>query len=193
MNNVEEIAILQTLIDTLDKLNIAYAIGGSMASSVYGAVRFTQDADITVEPFSAVADKLYRTVKKDFYISKNAMNYAVQNHTSFNVIHLTTAFKIDIFVMANDEFRKQIFSRRKKLPLGESSEKPLSFVSPEDIVLLKLDWYKKTDCSSERQWSDILGVLSVRGSEIDIEYLKSWAGKLGVDKLLEKAVSDSRE
>jgi hypothetical protein len=193
MNNFEEIAVLRTLIDILDKLNIAYAIGGSMASSVYGAVRFTQDADITVEPFSAVADKLYRALKKDFYISKDAMNQAFQNHTSFNVIHSTTAFKIDIFVMADDEFRKQIFSRRKKLLLGKSTEKPLSFVSPEDIVLLKLDWYRKSDCTSERQWSDILGVLSARESEIDIEYLKRWAEKLGIDKLLEKAVLDSRE
>ncbi len=193
MNNVEEIAVLRKLIDILDKLNIAYAIGGSMASSVYGAVRFTQDADITVEPFSAVADKLYRVLKKDFYVSKNAMHQAIHNHTSFNVIHFTTAFKIDIFVMATSEFQKKIFSRRRKLSLGESTEKPLSFVSPEDIVLLKLDWYRQSDCTSERQWSDILGVLNAQTSEIDIKYLREWAGKLGVDKLLEKAVSDSRK
>ena len=164
-----------------------------MASSVYGAVRFTQDADITVEPFSTAADKLYLALQKDFYVSKNAISQAVQNRSSFNVIHLTTAFKIDIFIMANEEFRKQIFSRRKKLPLGEATEKPLSFVSPEDIVLLKLDWYKKTGCLSECQWSDILGVLNAGGTEIDIEYLKSWAEKLGIAELLEKAVSDSSE
>ena len=136
MNNVEEIAVLRTLIDILDRLNIAYAIGGSMASSVYGAVRFTQDADITVEPSSMAADKLCQLLQKDFYISKDAINQAVKNNTSFNVIHLTTAFKIDIFVMANKEFRKQIFSRSKKLPLGESIEKliaSLVILSPKGL------------------------------------------------------------
>jgi len=193
MDNLQETAVIQTLADVLDELNIGYAIGGSMASSVYGAVRFTQDADITVEPFSPVADKLYRKLKKDFYISENAMHQAIDNHTSFNVIHFATAFKIDIFVMAGSEFREQIFSRRRKFPLGQATAKALFFVSVEDIVLLKLDWYRQSDYTSQRQWSDILGVLAAQSSAIDFEYLKTWAGKLGVGELLEKAISDSRK
>jgi len=192
MNNLEQIAVIQTLADVLDELNIGYAIAGSMASSVYGAVRFTQDADITVEPFSSVADKLYRKLKTDFYISENAMHQAIDNHTSFNVIHFATAFKIDVFVMAGSEFREQIFSRRRKFQLDRSAARALFFVSMEDIILLKLDWYRQSDYTSQRQWSDILGVLTAQSSAIDFEYLKTWAQKLGLDGLLRKAISESK-
>ena len=66
MNNQQDIEVLEKLTDVLDSLNIAYVIGGSMASSVYGAVRFTQDADITVEPFAPIADKFFEALKERF-------------------------------------------------------------------------------------------------------------------------------
>jgi len=191
MNNPQDIMVLQKLIDVLDSLNIAYVIGGSMASSAYGVPRFTQDADITVEPFRSSADKLFEALKQDFYISKAAMYQALQAKSSFNAIHLATAFKIDIFVQSDTEFQSQMFARSKKLHVS-SSAKPLSFVSPEDIILLKLDWYKRSDCTSERQWSDILGVLTAQASTLDFEYLKTWAAKLTLNDLLKKAIHESK-
>ena len=192
MDNIKEIAAIQAFTDVLDRLNIAYAIGGSMASSVYGAVRFTQDADIMVEPFPPAADGLYRLLMENFYISPTAMYDALRTFGCFNVIHLATAFKIDVFVTADSEFHKQVFARRQKLMFGDSASKPLLLVSAEDIVLLKLDWYKQSDCTSERQWSDVLGVLTAQASAIDSEYLKTWADKLGLGELLKKAISDCR-
>jgi len=58
MSNPQELEILESLAEALEHLDIAYAISGSVASSVYGKVRFTQDADITVEPFDIQAEKL---------------------------------------------------------------------------------------------------------------------------------------
>ena len=188
MNNLQDIAVLEKLTDVLEMLNIAYVIGGSMASSAYGVVRFTQDADITIEPFGPMTDKLFDILKKDFYISKEAMYQALQSRSSFNIIHFGTAFKIDLFVRAENEFQKQMFSRSRKLRLGKS-KKLVSFVSPEDIILLKLGWYKQSDCTSQRQWSDILGVLTAKTSATDYEYLKSWATKLGLNELLQKAMA----
>lgn len=188
---MQEIAAIQAFTDVLDRLNIAYAIGGSMASSVYGSVRFTQDADIAVELFAA-GDELYRLLEKDFYVSREAIHQAIHNHTGFNIIHFATAFKIDIFIMKDSEFQRQILLRRRKFALGDCGANPLLFVSPEDIILLKLDWYKQSDCTSERQWSDVLGVLTAQASAIDSEYLKTWADKLGLGELLKKAISDCR-
>ena len=190
MNNPQDIAVLEKLTDVLDKLNIAYVIGGSFASSAYGAVRFTQDADITVEPFGQVCDKFFEAIKNDFYISKEAMYQALQSRTSFNIIHLTTAFKIDIFIQKENEFQIQMLSHSRKLPLGESAKK-VSFVSPEDIILLKLDWFRQSGCDSQRQWSDVQGVLAAQKENLDFEYLKNWAKKLGLKELLQKAMSES--
>jgi len=192
MDNPQELQILQRLADVFDKLNIVYAIGGSKASSIYGVVRFTQDTDITVQPFYPVADKFYDMLKDDFYIGEQAMYQALKTRSSFNIIHFETSFKIDIFIQADNDYEKQMLARSKKINLGDLLEKPLSFVSPEDIILLKLRWYNQDGCVSERQWSDILGVLSVQRKQLDYEYLSRWAVKLGLNELLQRAILQSQ-
>ena len=129
----EEYLVLKLLTDVLDGLKISYAIGGSIASSVYGKVRFTQDADITAAPFADKAGKLYDVLKEAFYISKDAMNEAISDRGSFNIIHLKSAFKIDIFIQKDDDFHKLIFIRRKKVKLDESIDHLFDIVSAEDV------------------------------------------------------------
>jgi len=90
MAETEEYLVLKQLTDVLDDLKISYAIGGSIASSVYGKVRFTQDADITVASFADKAEQLYTELKENFYISMDAMYQAISNRSSFNIIHLTS-------------------------------------------------------------------------------------------------------
>lgn len=192
MTNPQELIILEGFTDILERLGIDYAIGGSMASSVYGEVRFTQDADITVEPFMSQAEKLFELLKPQYYIGKEAMYQALRQHSSFNVIHLESAFKIDVFIRKDTSFEKQLMSRRRLLKLFDSPAKPFSVVSPEDIILLKLQWYLDTGHSSERQWDDVIGVLKVQSDNLDFEYLKKWAGILGVSELLENAISESK-
>ncbi len=192
MTNPHELTILESFISILEQLHIAYAIGGSMASSIYGRVRFTQDADITVEPFENLAEKLLEMLKPGYYVSKDAMYQALRRKSSFNVIHLESAFKIDVFIRKSTAFEKQLMLRRRSLRLSDSLEKSFSVVSPEDIILLKLQWYHTSGRSSERQWDDVLGVLTIQAERLDLKYLKKWAGILGTDELLEKAISESR-
>jgi hypothetical protein len=191
MAETEEYLVLRQLTDALDDLNIVYAIGGSVASSVYGKVRFTQDADVTVTSFTDKAERLYNVLKENFYISKNAMYQAISNRSSFNVIHLKSAFKIDIFVQKDDDFHRQLFLRRKKVRLDESIEHLFDIVSAEDIILLKLQWYQSAGCISERQWSDILGVLTVQSRALDMKYLKSCSEKLGLSDIFNRAIQES--
>jgi len=192
MNKSGETGVIKLFTDILDKLNIPYAIGGSIASSLHGRVRFTQDADITVMALDDKTDPFYSLTKRHFYISKSAMHQAIRNKTSFNVIHTQTAFKIDVFVAQDNEFNNNLLQRAKKIKLSEDTEKTFSVVSAEDIILLKLMWYNQTDCTSERQWSDILSVLTAQASTIDFEYLKTWAAKLALNDLLQKAISESK-
>ena len=191
MNNPQDISVLQKFTEVLDELKITYVIGGSMASSVYGVVRFTQDADITVEPFVLTADKFFDALKKDFYISKEAVHDALHKRGSFNIVHFATAFKIDIFIRSESEFHRQMLSRGRKIRLADIV-RPISFVSPEDIILLKLDWYGKSGCVSQRQWSDIKGVLVAQADSLDYEYLRNWSEKLGIEQLLQRAVNESK-
>ncbi|GAJ09056.1 unnamed protein product [marine sediment metagenome] len=191
MDNPQELIILENITNVLEQLDIAYAIGGSMASSIYGRVRFTQDADITVEPFENRAEKLFELIKPEFYISKDAMYQALRQRSSFNVVHFESAFKIDIFIRKETAFEKQLMSRRKALKLSDLLEKSFSVISPEDIILLKLQWYSSGGQSSEQQWNDVLGVFAVQAEKLDFKYLKKWSSTLGINELLDKAISDT--
>jgi hypothetical protein len=179
--------VIERLADVLDSLGIRYAIGGSVASSLYGTVRFTRDADISAEPFSPVADRLYELLKNEFYVSREAMEEALRFHGSFNVIDFKTAFKVDIFVQGPGEFERRLLDRGRMQRLGDMSQRDVSVVSPEDIILLKLRWFKETDCTSERQWDDVLGVLAVQGRSLDFQYLTDSAKELRLEELLERA------
>ena len=187
----EDEAIIERLADVLDSLDVRYAIGGSLASGLYGTVRFTRDADISIAPFSIVADRLYELLKDEFYVSRVAMGEALRSHRSFNLIHFETSFKIDLFVQGPGEFEQQMLTRSKRLKLTETSQRDLSVVSPEDIVLLKLRWFRETGGTSEHQWADVLGVLRVQGEALDREYLATWAKKLGLEELLGRAMAEA--
>ena len=191
MGNSVEIEVLKEFSRILESLGIKYAIGGSLASSVYGQVRFTQDADIMLEPFGQKADIFYEKIQEHFYISKEAMQNAIKLKSSFNVIHLKTAFKIDIFVSKATAFDCQVFQRAAKVMLGQTKDEIFSFVSPEDIILLKLMWYEQGQRVSEKQWNDILGVLRTQKQQLDLDYLKSWAVSFEIQELLEKATQQS--
>jgi len=187
----ENAEVIERLADVLDGLGIRYAIGGSVASALYGTVRFTRDADITVQPFSSLADRLYELLKDEFYVSREAMEEALRSHGSFNVIHFKTAFKIDLFIQGPSEFEGQLLDRRHLLRLDEMGRREVCVVSPEDIVLLKLRWFNMTGGTSERQWSDVLGVLGVQGEALDFRYLRDSARKLGLEELLNRAIREA--
>lgn len=184
---------VEVFVDVLEKLNIAYAIGGSVASSIYGQVRFTQDADISVAAFGNQIDTFCKAVESRFYVSSQAVKQAHANASSFNVIYLDTAFKIDVFIVSDDPFKRQVLMRRKKVALEENSDRMYDFVSPEDIVLLKLQWYMAGGLISEKQWGDILGVLKNRQHELDIDYMRNWASRLSFSGLLSKAIQQLKE
>jgi len=192
MGEPEEFLVLKQLIDALDYLSIDYAIGGSIASSLYGKVRFTQDADINVALSGDKAQELYNILKENFYISKDAMHEAVSSRGSFNIIQLESAFKIDIFIQKDDDFYRQLFLRRRKVKLEDSIDYLFDIVSAEDIILLKLQWYQSSGCMSERQWTDVLGVLAVQARSLDMKYLRSCSEKLGLKDILQKAVDQAQ-
>lgn len=191
MDDILQTIAIKKLTDVLDELKISYAIGGSIASSIYGTPRFTQDADITIQSFSSAAEQLYEKLKNDFYVGKEAMLQTLKSGGSFNIIHLETVFKIDLFIQTDSDFEKSLLARSRKINISKSIDKPFCLVSPEDIILLKLRWYKQTGCDSERQWSDVLGVLSVQKNSLDFDYLKNWANKLELNELLQKAITES--
>jgi hypothetical protein len=192
-NSPGELKALAVFLAILDELGIVYALGGSMACSVYGKVRFTEDADIAVEPFPSVVDTLLKKLSSDFYVSPQAVRQALTQRGSFNVIHIAAAFKIDVFIRNETPFQKQLLLRRKQVTIPALPDAKVWAVSPEDILLLKLNWYKQGGCTSEKQWNDILGLAAVQKDRLNISVLIHWADELGVRELLENVLRKDAE
>lgn len=174
-----------------DVLGIEYFIGGSVASSVFGEPRQTIDADLIARVLGRHAQPLVEQLKEEFYIEAAAILDAIRNQSSFNVIHLTTTAKVDVFVSWRTPFAQSQFARRQRKSVGESGALNLFFASAEDTILAKLEWFRKGGSVSDRQWRDLLGVLKVQGERLDRVYLAHWATELGLADLLDRALGDA--
>lgn len=191
--NTEINRAVKLFVKTLEQLNVPYYIGGSIASSVYGISRATMDVDMVSELKSDHVKFLVQALQKDYFIDENMILDAIKNKSSFNLIHLSTMIKIDVFISSGRMFDKASFSRRKQDKLSEESDSVRVFLcSAEDTILNKLEWYKLGGSVSERQWKDILGVIKVQGDLLDKSYLLKWAKELSVEDLLEKALMEGQ-
>jgi hypothetical protein len=184
---MENLRVFREVVAVLNSFDIPYALGGSMASSIFGVDRYTRDADITVEPFPGKEALLAGSFGSEYYVSLPAVQEAVRNRSTFNIINTAIGFKVDVFVRRNQEFEKSAMARRVSLELPDSPGQPLFFHSPEDVILFKLTWYRKGNEISDQQWSDVLGVLKVQGNQLDFDYLERWAKELKIDDLLARA------
>ena len=184
----EPILVVARLVASLDELAIPYVVGGSLASSVYGIPRATQDVDLVADLELDQVDAFTASLVADFYVDAGMIIDAIKRRASFNVVHLATMYKADIFVKQGDSWSRGQFTRAR-LEQFEVDERTVTirFSSPEDTLLHKLIWYKLGNEISDRQWGDVLGVIKVQGQLLDNVYLDTWADALDVVGLLGRA------
>lgn len=186
----EPILVVACIVRAFDSLGVPYVVGGSLASSVYGIPRATQDVDLVADLQIPHADMLERLLSGDFYVDADMIREAILKRASFNVIHLATMFKADVFVMKRDAWAREEMARARQEHFdGPEGSIAVRFASPEDTLLHKLVWFRLGNEISDRQWSDILGVLKVQGTLLDDTYLDRWAPLLDVADLLARARS----
>ncbi|MBE2222937.1 MAG: hypothetical protein IAF02_15435 [Anaerolineae bacterium] len=185
-SEVLQVTLLVT--NLLDDQGIPYVIGGSMASIIHGMLRTTMDVDIVADIQPEQVFSFVSGLQDAFYADEQMIQQAIQHQSSFNLIHLSTMFKVDIFIPKKRPFDQQQLNRRIAEQIGPDTDEKIWVLSAEDVILAKLDWFRLGGEVSERQWRDILGVLKTQQKALDIDYLKQWAQSLGVADLMERAL-----
>jgi hypothetical protein len=178
------------VVEALVALEVPYYVGGSVASSVTGVARATLDADVVAALRPEHAEPLAALLLPHYYVDVEMIQSAVRRSSSFNVIHLATMFKVDIFVPQDAPFTRENMRRRITLEIPEIG-RTLYICAPEDIVLHKLLWYAAGSGVSDRQWYDLQGVLRLQAHGLDLVYLQHWAVALGIGALLQRALDEA--
>jgi hypothetical protein len=189
MSSLREAAV--TLFETLDRLGIIYAIGGSVASSLHGIARATQDIDVVIDLRADQINDFYNALAPDFYVDEGAIVAAVRGGRPFNLIHFEAGLKIDLFMAAQHPLGANQLAHRRPEATALLGGEPIevNVISAEDILLAKLLWYQEGGNVSERQWNDLLNLVMVQGERLDREYLVLQAERLGVSYLLARLLS----
>lgn len=182
---------LEPIINVFDEMGISYYLCGSLASSAYGLSRTTQDIDLVSDISMGHVNSFVEKLKEKYFIDAEMIRDAIKSETSFNLIHLDTMFKIDIFILKVDPYSKTSFNRIQEDSLDQGKDSLKIFISsPEDVILSKLIWFKLGSEISERQWLDILGVIKIQGDNLDKEYLIQWSKQRDIYDLLRKAFKE---
>ena len=174
------------LIETLERLGIPYAIGGSVAAMAYSEHRFTVDIDVMIDPDIEQLSKFVDEVDSwQIYISplESILEMEIPNHMPFNAIDGLRGTRAAFYVARSAGLDAAAMTRRKRMTLYTNPETHGWFLSPEDVILYKLDYYRQSGETSAKHPSDIAKMLRVMGDELDLAYLKRWSAEIGVADL----------
>jgi hypothetical protein len=174
----------------LERAEVRYAVGGSWASTAFGEPRFTNDVDILAEFTQENLHGFLCNLPETFYVDADEALSAIRRGRPFNAIHMPTVLKFDFFPAGAFPLGPEELDRAVSLEDTGLSKEPTRFVTPEDILLAKLYWFKSGGEVSEVQWRDLKSVVRGCANTLDRKYLEQSAAKLGVRDLLDRALSE---
>jgi predicted nucleotidyltransferase len=178
----------KTIVDLLAKAGIEYMVSGSIASTVYGEPRTTNDIDIVIDPNEQKLKKFLELIGKGYYFSETSAIDALKNRSMFNIIDVQCGWKIDLIIKKSRPF--EILEFRRKIN-AEVLGPQAFIVSPEDSIISKLAWSKRSQ--SQTHIRDVLGVLVNQYEQLDFEYLEKWAAMLGLSDSLKELIRQAEE
>ena len=176
---------LEDLVQIFERLGTPYVLMGGFAVRIYGIPRPTHDIDFTIAIDRGRLPELYQAATELGYTVPEAYTKGwVDQVAGLPLVKIRLYLEgkgidIDIF-LAESRFQEQLLSRRRQERLDGLS---VFFVSPEDLILLKLL------ASRPRDFADIGDVFFTQGS-LDVPYMRRWASELGVLQKLEQVLQE---
>lgn len=177
---ISQLEVLKDVVMRLDAESIPYMLSGSMALNFYATPRMTRDIDIVIAMKKEDTERLVRTFQSEYYVDEQMIKESYRLSIPFNVIHLASVTKVDLILKTDTPFQRSAFARKLNLELSGSY---YSVISPEDLVLAKLDWAKES--FSEIQLRDVRSLLKL--PRLDRTYTNKWVHELDLQNILARA------
>jgi hypothetical protein len=174
----DQLAVMKLVAARLEAAGIPYMVSGSTAMNYYAQPRMTRDVDVVVELSPDDVDRFTELFAGDFYCDTDAVRAAAKDRSLFNLFHLGLVIKVDFVVRKDTPYRREEFARRNGVVIDDAK---IHLVTPEDLVLSKLDWAKES--RSETQLEDVRNLIAFV-TDLDWSYIERWAAHLTVVDLL---------
>jgi hypothetical protein len=179
-------AALAPVAAALRGLGVRHYVGGSVASTIHGAIRSTMDVDLVCELRADQIEPFLAAFGDDFYVSGPAVRQAVERRSCFNLVHLPTAYKVDVFVSRDRPFDRQAMDRAILLSVTVDDPWQMPVATVEDSIVAKLEWFRLGDETSQRQWDDVSRLTALHAEALDLAHMRRMGESVGVIDLLDR-------
>ncbi|MEX2529437.1 MAG: nucleotidyl transferase AbiEii/AbiGii toxin family protein [Gemmatimonadota bacterium] len=161
--------LLRLLVSRLEDAEVRYALGGSIASMVYGEPRATLDIDVVVTLDASTAERIVEAFPApEFYLHAERVAAVAERGGTFNAIHPASGFKIDFFVASDPIEERQLAGRMRQVVLPGVS----GWCSPpEELIAKKLEYFRAGE--STKHLRDIRSMLEISPESIDLEQVEA--------------------
>lgn len=170
----------------LGRAGFGYMVTGAVAAAIYGEPRLTMDLDVVVSLRTWDVRRLVRLFPPlEFYVPPEetlVVEAARPQYGHFNLVHLESGLRADVYLLGNDPLNAWAFERRREV---EVSGQPAWMAPPEYVILRKLEYFR--EAGSHKHLRDIAWMLRVSQGVIDLPLLRAKVGELGLDREWELA------
>lgn len=167
---------LAPFLEPLELLGFPYCVTGSVAASVYGEPRLTADIDVVL--LLNVRDIAAQAAFPEpaYYVPPEEtlrLELARSTRGMFNVIHLATQFKADVYLAARDPLHAWALTKRRRIDLEGMN----AWIAPPEYVIVRRLEYLR-EAGQDKHVRDIRFMLAVTTVHRDL--LEKEVARLGL-------------
>lgn len=160
--------LLSDLAAALRAVGAQWYVFGAQAALVWGRPRLTTDVDVTVK-CSTSTDHLVRTLEsRGFTLRIDATETFIRTTRVVPLEHRASRLALDV-VLAGPGLEDLFLERAVSIDVAGTV---IPFISPEDLIVTKLL------AGREKDIEDVRGVLSERGSALDVNQIRTTVAML---------------
>lgn len=185
MHGPDELTIF---VQRLESIGAPYMVTGATAAILYGQPRVTNDLDIVLSLDDSTRQLLLSAFpESDFYVPPESVIQAEQARSQrghFNLIHLESGYKADVYLTGSDPLHAWALPLRRHLSWSDGLS--IAVAPPEYVVIRKLEFYREG--GSAKHPLDIRSIRGVTG--LDEAILKPWLERRGLTSVWVDVIRD---